>query len=78
MAVNEMLKIADAQCTALKMAHVKNAGTHPRLERKTSNPRDFNCFLIKHPDDLTADEKIVKHICEAFPSDTAIIIEIPS
>lgn len=69
-------KIADAQNSSLKMSN--SANTHARLERKTSNPRDFNCFLIKKPDELTPDENTVKHICEAFPSDQEMIVEIPS
>lgn len=73
-----MLKIADAQSSSMKLANVNNANTHARLERKTSNPRDFNCFLIKTPDELTPDEKRVKHICEAFPQDQDMVIEIPS
>lgn len=71
-----MLKIADAQSNSMKMASGGN--THARLERKTSNPRDFNCFLITTPDKLTSDEHTVKHICEMFPSDQDMIIEIPS
>lgn len=73
-----MLKIADAKTSSRKLSNVNIANTHAQLERKTSNPRDFNCFLIKNPDEMTADENVVKDIFNAFPRDKEMIIEIPS
>ncbi|WAR24004.1 GA45A-like protein [Mya arenaria] len=69
-AISEMLK-------QVKVA-AKNNHTHPRLERKTSNPRDFNCFLVTDPDVMSSDELRVQKFCDAIEKEAEIIVEIPS
>ena len=69
-AISEMLKEVKAAG--------KGNNAHARLERKTSNPRDFNCFLVKIPDAVSSEEKKLQKYCESCANNNEIYVEIPS
>lgn len=73
-AISDMLK--QVKTAALNNSN-KTKSAHPRLERKTSNPRDFNCFLVTTPQQLSSDDKLVQQFCEEHAPNMDIVVEIP-
>lgn len=75
----EMFQVYEAKYFSSKSNVTDNVrSAHAPLERKQSNTRDYSCFLIRNPDVMSSEERMLKMFCVQASNRKEVIIEIPS